>query len=124
MSTSSKEVLRALQAKVEAKRLKKLSEDMYVPLSVIKDFAMGHEGIQFVIMKSCSDEQGFDLREAAFAPPPASSTIDKDFITYPDFNKKSIVLNHDDVMWDLLVPIPGQEDAFWLVMLTRLMCKS
>ena len=88
---------------------KGVQEDMYCPLTLVKDLAQASPSLQFLVMSQC--EGGFVLQEGAFGPP--QPEVKGQYFTYPNKNKTLIVLLHVGVEWNLLVPIKGREEEFW-----------
>jgi hypothetical protein len=108
MTAESARFIKQLCAMMAAPNFKGVPETMFCPLSVVKDFAQASI-LQFLVMKDC--DGGWEVQDGAFPPP--ASTVSSDLFSYPDETKMTIVLVHSGVSWDLIVPLPGQVDAFW-----------
>ena len=107
-SAENSKFLDDLSKAISAKDFTAVPEHLFCNLDLIKGLSLVLP-IQFVIMNH--SESGFELAEGAF--PRSTSAMDMGHNFCPDAGSQTIVLLHDVVSWDLIVPVKGREEEFW-----------
>jgi len=109
MAAESAAFIKKLTALIKSPTFTGVHSSMYCSLIFLKDYAKACLSQQFLVMKKCKG--GWELQEGAFGPPPPG--VKAEYFGYPDPRKQLVVLLHEGIMWDLLVPVRGHEDEFW-----------